>query len=132
MPEWEFLTQVAKRSGCGILLDLNNVFVNAYNHRFESIDYLKGIPAEHIGQIHLAGYSDMGPFYFDTHGAPVVKRVWEMYEDAMSRYGQVSTLVEWDQDLPSFQRLSREAASARKIYDKAKSHSQPKRDSALV
>ncbi len=132
MPEWEFLTQVAKKSGCGILLDLNNVFVNAYNHRFESSDFLKGIPAELIGQIHLAGYSDMGSYYFDTHGAPVVQRVWDLYEDAMTRYGQISTLVEWDQHLPSFEKLSQEAERAKKIYVKSKPKPQLKRDSALV
>ena len=97
MPEWEFLTAVAKKSSCGILLDLNNIYVNAFNHKFDPRRYLKGIPGAFIGQIHLAGYTDMGDYYFDTHSAPVVEDVWSLYREAIETYGLITTLVEWDE-----------------------------------
>ena len=82
MPEWEFLTEVARRSGCGILLDVNNLYVNATNHKFDPREYLKNISKESVGQIHLAGHTDMGSFLFDTHSAPIIDRVWELYREA--------------------------------------------------
>ncbi|MBI4431859.1 MAG: DUF692 family protein [Candidatus Omnitrophica bacterium] len=117
MPEWEFITAVAKRSGCGILLDLNNIYVNAVNHRFDPFDYLKRVPAGLVGQFHLAGHTDMGDFLFDTHGSPVIDPVWKLYEEAVSRYGQVPTLIEWDADIPEFSRLAEEAEKARQILN---------------
>ena len=116
MPEWEFLTAVAERSGCGILLDLNNVYVNAYNHQFDPRDYLRGIPGELIGQFHLAGHTDMGAYLFDTHSAPVIDEVWQLYREALTQWGPVTTLIEWDEDIPPFPRLAEEAEKARAIY----------------
>jgi len=115
MPEWEFLTAVAERSGCGILLDLNNIYVNAYNHQFDPSDYLRHIPGELVGQFHLAGHTDMGSFLFDTHRAPVIDAVWALYREALARWGPVTTLIEWDENIPPFDRLAEEAATARAI-----------------
>ncbi len=116
MPEWEFLTAVATRSGCGILLDLNNIYVNAFNHQFDPYDYLRAIPGELVGQFHLAGHTDMGPYLFDTHSSPVINPVWEMYREALTRWGPVTTLIEWDEEIPPFPRLAEEADTARAIY----------------
>lgn len=116
MPEWEFLTAVAERSGCGILLDLNNVYVNAYNHQFDPAEYLRGIPGELVGQFHLAGHTDMGEYLFDTHSTPVIDAVWELYREALTRWGPVTTLIEWDEDIPPLPRLAEEAQTARAIY----------------
>jgi uncharacterized protein (UPF0276 family) len=116
MPEWTFLTEVATRSGCGILLDLNNVYVNARNHGFDAYDYLSQVPGDLIGQFHLAGHTDMGSYLFDTHNAPVIDEVWELYRAALQRWGPVTTLIEWDDDIPDFPRLADEADKARGIF----------------
>ena len=116
MPEWEFLTAVARRCGCGILLDLNNVYVNAYNHQFDPHAYLRAIPGELVGQFHLAGHTDMGSYLFDTHSRPVIDAVWDLYREALGRWGPVTTLIEWDEDIPPFPRLAEEAEQARAIY----------------
>ncbi len=116
MPEWEFLTAVAERSGCGILLDLNNIYVNAYNHQFDPCEFLRRIPGELVGQFHLAGHTEMGSYLFDTHSRPVIDPVWALYRDALTRWGPVTTLIEWDEDIPPFPRLAEEADTARAIY----------------
>ena len=115
MREWEFLTAIARRSGCGILLDLNNVYVNAYNHQFDPYDYLAHVPGELVGQFHLAGHTDMGEYLFDTHSAPVIDQVWALYRAALQRWGPVTTLIEWDEHIPPFPRLAEEADTARAI-----------------
>jgi uncharacterized protein len=125
MAEWEFLTEVAKKSGCGILLDINNIYVNSFNHQFDPLDYLKNLPGELIGQIHLAGHTDMGSFLFDTHSAPVIERVWELYRETLKQFGQISTLIEWDEHIPTFERLREEAEKAKVIYQEFEHH-QPK------
>ncbi|HXV27518.1 MAG TPA: DUF692 family protein [bacterium] len=116
MPEWEFLTEVARRSGCGILIDINNVYVNARNHQFNPLEYLHQVPGEYVGQIHLAGHTDMGKFLFDTHSARVIDPVWDLYREALKRWGRISTLVEWDEHIPEFSQLVDEVERARKIY----------------
>ena len=118
MPEWEFLSEVSKRSGCGILLDLNNIYVNAINHRFDPLEYLKAVPGSRIGQIHLAGHTDRGDFLFDTHSRPILDKVWVLYEEAMRRWGPISTLIEWDEDIPAFEELNAEVGRAKAIYGK--------------
>jgi uncharacterized protein (UPF0276 family) len=120
VPEWDFLREVARKSGCGILLDLNNIFVNATNHRFDPFRYLEAIPASSVGQFHLAGHTDKGDYLFDTHSAPVVPNVWKLYEQALRLYGPVSTLIEWDEEIPDFSRLSDEVEMARRIYEKSR------------
>jgi uncharacterized protein (UPF0276 family) len=116
IPEWEFITEVSRRSGCGILLDINNVYVNAKNHHFDPLEYLRYLPGEKIGQFHLAGHTDMGDFLFDTHKGQVIEAVWDLYREALNLWGPISTLIEWDEEIPEFSVLSAEAAKARAIY----------------
>lgn len=118
IPEWDFLSEVSNRSGCGILLDLNNIYVNAVNHRFDPFEYLKAVPADRIGQIHLAGHTDRGDFLFDTHSRPIIDKVWALYEEALRRWGPISTLIEWDEDIPVFEELNEEVERAKVIYRK--------------
>ncbi len=120
LPEWEFLSEVAKRSGCGILLDLNNVYVNSKNHGFDASEYVRSIPAAYVGQYHLAGHTERGDFLFDTHNRPVIEEVWNLYQEALACHGPVTALIEWDADLPPFQELAKEAEKARVYYEKAK------------
>ena len=115
MPEWTFLAEVAERADCGILLDVNNVYVSAANHGFSPAEYLTALPAERIGQIHLAGHSDQGTHLLDTHAGPVSAPVWDLYRLALRRYGRVSTLIEWDERIPEFEELCAEAERARAV-----------------
>jgi uncharacterized protein len=115
MPEWTFLGAVARDADCGILLDVNNVYVSAVNHGFSPYDYLAGLPLDRIGQIHLAGHTDAGTHLVDTHDHPVPAPVWAVYRDAVRRFGPVPTLVEWDDHIPSFEELVAEAERARTI-----------------
>ena len=115
MPEWEFLAAVAEAADCGILLDVNNIYVSAVNHGFAPSDYLAGVPPHRIGQIHLAGHSDAGTHLVDTHDHPVPSPVWDLYRDAVRRFGPVATLVEWDDRIPSFEEVVAEASRARTV-----------------
>jgi len=115
MPEWEFLAAVAAGADCGILLDVNNIYVSARNHGFDAERYLAGIPAERVGQIHLAGHTDKGTHLLDTHVGPVPGSVWDLYRSALRRYGRVSTLVEWDEEVPDYDVLAAEAERARAL-----------------
>jgi uncharacterized protein (UPF0276 family) len=115
MPEWEFLTRVAESSDCGILLDVNNVFVSAHNHGFDAREYVDAIPAERVFQIHLAGHSESPPLLIDTHDHSVCAGVWELYEHTVRRLGPVSTSIEWDDQIPPFSQLLEEVERARKI-----------------
>jgi uncharacterized protein (UPF0276 family) len=115
MSEWEFLAEIAARADCGILLDVNNIYVSAANHGFAAEQYIAGVPADRIGQIHLAGHADMGTYLFDTHDGPVITPVWELYRLAVHHCGRVSTLIEWDDKIPEFDILCAEAERARAI-----------------
>jgi uncharacterized protein (UPF0276 family) len=117
IPEAEFLAALSKEADCGLLLDVNNVYVSAFNLGFEASDYVDTLPKERVQQIHLAGFTDMGNWLFDTHGAPVHEDVWRLYAHAVRRFGRVSTLVEWDADIPSFARVVGEAQRARCITE---------------
>ena len=123
MPEWAFLTAVAEEADCGILLDVNNIYVSAVNHGFSPLEYLSGIPAGRVGQIHLAGHSSSGDLLIDTHDHPVPTPVWGLYREAVRRFGPVSTLVEWDDRIPSFEELLAEANRAREIEGEVRSAS---------
>ena len=116
MPEWTFLAEVAARSGCGILLDVNNIFVSAHNHGFDAQQYLAAIPRDAVREIHLAGFIarhfDDGDILIDTHSAPVADAVWALYRQALQRFGPVPTLIEWDADLPPLAALVAEAHKA--------------------
>jgi uncharacterized protein (UPF0276 family) len=115
MPEWTFLAAVTEGADCGILLDVNNVFVSAANHGFPADEYLAGLPADRIGQIHLAGHSDHGTHLLDTHDAAVPEGVWSLYRDAVRRLGPVATLVEWDDHIPPIENVLAEAERARAV-----------------
>ena len=115
MPEWEFLAAVAERADCGILLDVNNVWVSARNHGFSPAAYVDALPAARIGQFHLAGHQDHGTHLLDTHDHPVPDPVWDLYRHAVARFGPVSSLVEWDDQVPPLERLLAEAERARSV-----------------
>ena len=115
MSEWDFLVAVAEEADCGILLDINNVFVSAHNHGFDAVKYIDSIPGERVFQIHLAGHSTSGEMLIDTHDHPVTDKVWALYERAIANLGPVSTLIEWDDQIPSYARLVEEADKARRI-----------------
>jgi uncharacterized protein (UPF0276 family) len=117
MPEWEFLAEVARRADCGILLDVNNVWVSAFNHGFDPRRYVDAIPAERVVQIHLAGHSDHGTHLLDTHDAPVADGVWDLYRHAIARLGRVATLVEWDGDVPPLAEVEEQAVRARAVVE---------------
>ncbi len=112
IPEWEFVSQVAARSGCGILLDVNNIYVSAVNHGFDAEAYLESIPVAAVGEMHLAGFDSNGDCLIDTHGKPVSDAVWALYRHAVRRFGRVPTLIEWDTDIPPLAVLLEEAHKA--------------------
>ncbi|WP_051695845.1 DUF692 domain-containing protein [Caulobacter sp. UNC358MFTsu5.1] len=112
MPEWEFLARMAEAADCGLLLDVNNVHVSAFNHGFDAAAYVDAIPAERIVQVHLAGPSDYGTHLMDTHDAPVLDAVWPLYAQVQARTGGVSTLLEWDANIPAWPDLLAELAKA--------------------
>ena len=118
IPEWEFVREVASRSGCQILLDVNNIHVNATNHDFDALTYLDAIAPGSVGEIHLAGFQDTGEVLIDTHGAAVSNEVWRLYEHAIARFGAVPTLIEWDTDIPALTILLGEAEKANRVLDK--------------
>jgi uncharacterized protein len=113
LSEWEFVASVAEEADCGILLDINNIYVSAFNHRFDPLVYIDAIPPERVVQFHLAGHSDHGTYLLDTHDHPVRDEVWLLYEHAVRRFGEVSTLVEWDDNIPEFAELAATAEEAR-------------------
>jgi len=117
IPEWEFLRAVAQDSGCAILLDINNIYVNARNHGFDPVQYLSAIPVHSVKEMHLAGHSDEGQYLIDTHNQPVCAAVWQLYTLAVNRFVPVPTLIEWDMDLPALDVLLAEAQRAQDILE---------------
>jgi len=115
MPEWEFLTEICRRADCLILLDVNNIYVSAFNHGFSAQDYLNGIPVDRVQQFHLAGHSNCGTHIIDTHDADVIDPVWTLYGDALRRFGMVSTMIERDDHIPPLAELIAELDKARRI-----------------
>jgi uncharacterized protein (UPF0276 family) len=113
MTEHEFLAELAERADCGILLDVNNVFVSAYNHGFDANAYIDAIPRDRVVQMHLAGHTDKGTHLLDTHSDHVRDDVWQLYRRAVQRCGAVSTLIEWDENIPSWSVLAAEGQAAR-------------------
>lgn len=114
MAEWEFIAEMARRTGCFLLLDVNNIFVSAHNHGFSAQDYLAGIPRERVRQIHLAGHSP-GEIIIDTHDQAVADGVWKLYRQAIARVGPVATMIERDGNIPPLAELLGELAVARRI-----------------
>jgi uncharacterized protein len=117
MSEWEFVAAVARRTGCKLLFDVNNVYVNAFNHGFDANAFLAAIPGDAVAEIHLAGFDASGSCLIDTHGARVAPSVWELYRAAIARFGPKPTLIEWDTDIPSLEVLLDEAALAQTILE---------------
>ena len=114
MTEWEFLNEVVERANCGILLDVNNIYVSSRNHNFDPYVYLNAVSPEHVAQIHLAGHSKFEKYILDTHDHPVVAPVWKLYDHAIRRCGPTPTLLEWDDRIPSFDEVHAEARKAEK------------------
>jgi hypothetical protein len=112
MTEWEFLNEVVERADCGILLDVNNIYVSSRNHRFDPREYLDAVPAERVAQIHIAGHSKFERYILDTHDHPVIDPVWRLYDRAIRRLGSTATLLEWDDRIPSFDEVHAEARKA--------------------
>lgn len=119
MTEWDFLAELTQRADCDLLLDVNNVYVSAFNHGFNAADYLAAVPADRIRQIHLAGHESNGDHIIDTHDAPVVDPVWDLYGDTVRRLGAVPTMIERDANIPPFEDLVAELSSARRIAARA-------------
>ncbi|CAH7116333.1 conserved hypothetical protein [Vibrio chagasii] len=121
IPEWEFLAEVQKRTECRLLLDFNNIFVSSFNHGFSCEEYLNGIPANQVEEIHLAGFTKkklkQGEIWIDTHNKPVCDEVWQLYTQWIEQHGSRHTLIEWDLDIPEPRILLAEAAKAsEKLY----------------
>jgi hypothetical protein len=122
IPEWEFLAEVARRTGCGILCDVNNVYVSACNHGWSARAYLAALPPHAVGEIHLAGHSVRaleggGSIRIDDHGSPVSPEVWALFGEALQRFGRVPTLIEWDTAVPALDVLMGEARAAQRMLD---------------
>ncbi len=117
MSEWDFVAAVARRTGCKLLFDVNNVYVNAVNHGFDANIFLTAIPGDAVSEIHLAGFDARGACLIDTHGTPVAPPVWELYRAAITRFGPKPTLIEWDTDIPPLELLMDEAAKAQTILE---------------
>ena len=119
--EWDFVAAVVRRSGCGLLCDVNNIYVNSINHSFDPHVYLRAMPREAVKEIHLAGFTrkdDLAvPLLIDTHSRPVDEKVWDLYDEAISLFGPIPTLIEWDQDIPELEVLLAEAARAEEVLD---------------
>ena len=126
IPEWEFLVRVAERTGCGILCDVNNIYVSACNHGWRTSAYLAALPPEAVGEIHLAGHSvrridETRTLRIDDHGSPVVPEVWALYAEALARFGPVPTLIEWDTNVPPMAVLLEQAGHAAALIEEAES-----------
>lgn len=115
MTEWEFLSEVVERADCGILLDVNNIYVSSKNHNFNPLEYLDNIPHHRVGQIHIAGHSKFEKYILDTHDHPVLDPVWKLYGRAIEHCGPTSTLLEWDSHIPSFEEVHGEALKANRF-----------------
>jgi len=113
MPEWEFLNQMVAATDCGLLLDVNNVYVSSVNHDFDPHEYLEHVPCESVVQCHLAGHTNCRTHLIDTHDGEVIDPVWELYRKAHLRTGGVSTLLEWDANIPPFEKVHAEVLKAK-------------------
>lgn len=118
MTEWDFMRAVAEEANCLVLLDINNIYVSAYNHHFDPIDYIKGIPVERVQQFHLAGHNNFGSHIIDTHDHDIIDPVWDLYDYAVRHYGYVSTMIERDDHIPPFNDLLTELQKAQSIAEK--------------
>lgn len=122
MTEWEFISLICEQADCLLLLDVNNIYVSSYNHQFDAKAFIDGVPQNRVQQIHLAGHHNYGDYIIDTHDTPVIDPVWDLYEYAISRLGQVSTMIERDANIPPLAELVQELDIARKIAEKVQAY----------
>jgi uncharacterized protein (UPF0276 family) len=115
MTEWQFISEVAERADVGLMFDVNNIYVSAYNHGFDANEFIEKVPHERIVQIHLAGHTNLGRYIIDTHRGAVIDEVWALYRATIARTGPVSTLIEWDDAIPEWSVLAAEAEKARRV-----------------
>lgn len=115
MTEWEFLSAVAEQADCYLLLDVNNIYVSSFNHHFDPLEYLQGVPAERVWQHHLAGHQNTGNLIIDTHDHPIIDPVWDLYEKTAKLLGPVSTMIERDDNIPQLAEVIDELNRAREI-----------------
>jgi len=120
MSEWEFLGRVAEEADCALLLDVNNVYVSSFNHGFDPLEYIDAIPHERVVQYHLAGHTNHGTHIIDSHNGRVIDEVWRLYERSLALSGGRTTLLEWDEDIPTFEELHAEALRAGKWLERAR------------
>ena len=123
MSETDFIGEIARRTGCGLLLDINNVFVSATNHGFSALEYLRDFPLSQVGEIHLAGHAEQEDdegelLLIDSHDGPVADAVWQLYEIVIARCGPIPTLIEWDSKIPDWPVLRAEALAVQAILDR--------------
>lgn len=118
MTEWQFMQEMADKSDCLILLDINNIYVSSVNHRFDPIEYINAIPIDRVQQIHLAGHLNLDTHIIDTHDQAIIDPVWKLYELAVRRFGKVSTMIERDDNIPPLRELQTELAQAKEISDR--------------
>ena len=130
MTEWEFLNEVVHAADCGILLDVNNIYVSSQNHDFDPMQYVNSIPADRVAQIHIAGHSRFEKYILDTHDHPVLDPVWKLYARAIERCGPTATLLEWDDNIPSFEEVHAEALKAERFLAAAELNS--RRDASVT
>lgn len=119
MPEWEFIAEIVRQTGCKILLDINNIYVNAANHGFDPTAFLNAINPAQVAEIHMAGFTDMDDYLFDTHSKPVHRDVWKLWENVAARFPETPVMIERDDDIPSFPVLEKEVLKAGKLREKA-------------
>ncbi|MCB0331383.1 MAG: DUF692 domain-containing protein [Bdellovibrionales bacterium] len=131
MSEWEFLTNVVEAADCGILLDVNNIYVSSVNHKFDPYTYVDNIPLDRVAQIHIAGHSPHDRFIIDTHDRAPIDPVWELYAYVISKIGHTPTLLEWDAKIPSFDEVHKEAMKATQWLDQTPRTSQVERRQAV-
>jgi uncharacterized protein (UPF0276 family) len=119
MTEWAFVSAVVEEANCGLLLDVNNIYVSSYNHGFDPLAYVEGVPHRRVVQMHLAGHTNYGKYIIDTHSDHVIDAVWDLYRRALGKTGPVSTLIEWDEDIPDLATLLAEADKAKAVREEA-------------
>jgi uncharacterized protein (UPF0276 family) len=115
MSEAEFTAEVVRRADCGLLLDINNIFVSAKNHGFDPRSYVDAMPIDHVAQFHMAGHFNRGDIIIDTHQGPIIEEVWKLYSYAVEKLGRVATLIEWDTEVPDLETLLSEAERSRAV-----------------
>ncbi len=117
MTEWQFISEVAERADVGLMFDVNNIYVSAFNHGFDPYEFIRSVPHERIVQIHVAGHTHLGKYIIDTHRGQVIDAVWDLYRATIAETGPVSTLIEWDDEIPEWSVLAAEAEKARQVRD---------------